>query len=139
MPYVYKRQFLDTLYGIRKDGDIFKIRESAVLVDQDGDITIKENEFRRSEGLWDLLTRKRVNIVHVRSDYLRKYKKIFLLNNAHLEGYQPGGVINVGRGKKFREFIAPLLAMPKGRGAESGLRRAWKNYLDDSQGIILQS
>jgi hypothetical protein len=113
MPYVYKRQFLDTLYGIRKDGDIFKIRESAVLVNQDGDITIKENEFRRSEGLWDLLTRKRVNIVHVRSDYLRKYKKIFVLNNAHFEGYQPGGVINVGRGKSSANLSPRFSRCPK--------------------------
>ena len=42
MPYVYKRRFLDTQYDILKDGDIFKIGDSAVVVDQDGDITIKE-------------------------------------------------------------------------------------------------
>ena len=57
MPYVYKRRFLDTQYGIRKDGDIFKFCDSAVL-DQDGYITINENEFRGSEGLWELLTYK---------------------------------------------------------------------------------
>ena len=54
MPYVYKRRFLDTQYGMRKDGDIFKIGDSAVL-DQDGDITIKM-EFRGSECLWELCT-----------------------------------------------------------------------------------
>jgi hypothetical protein len=94
-----------TQYVIRKDGDIFKISDSAVLVDQDGDITIKEMEFRGSEGLWELLTRKRVN-EHVTPDDLRTYKKILLLTNAHLEGYQSGGVINVSRGNKFREIIA---------------------------------
>jgi hypothetical protein len=52
MPYVYKRRFLETQYGMRKDGDIFKIGDSAVLVDQGGDITIKEKEFRSSVGLW---------------------------------------------------------------------------------------
>ena len=52
MPYVYKRRFLDTQYGIRKDGDTFKIGDSSVLVVQDGEITIKENEFRGSEGVW---------------------------------------------------------------------------------------
>jgi len=60
MPYVYKRRFLDTQYGMHKDGDIFKNGDSAVLVDQDGDITIKEKEFRGSEVLWELLKRKRV-------------------------------------------------------------------------------
>ena len=66
MPYVYKRQFLATQYGIRKDGDIFQNGDSAVSVHQDGDITIKEKEFRVSEGMCELLTRKRVNKEHVR-------------------------------------------------------------------------
>ena len=51
MPYIYKRRFLVTQYVIRKDGDTFKIVDSQVLVDQDGYITIKENEFRCSEVL----------------------------------------------------------------------------------------
>jgi len=54
-----------------------------------------------------------VNKEHVTSDDQRKYKKILLLTNAYLEGYQPGGVINVGRGKKFREIIAPFSKGPK--------------------------
>ena len=99
-----------------------------MLVVQDGDITIKEKEFRGSEGLWELLTRKRVNKEHVTSDDLRTYTKLLLLTNAHLEGYQPGGLINFSPGKKFREIIAPLFAGPKDRGVEWGLRRAWKKY-----------
>ena len=31
-------------YSMRKDSDIFKIGDSALLVDHDGDITIKEKE-----------------------------------------------------------------------------------------------
>ena len=72
MPYAYKWRFLDIQFSIDKDGDIFKIGDSRVLVDQDGDITIKGNEFRGPEGLWELLTRKRVNKDHVTSDDLRK-------------------------------------------------------------------
>ena len=53
MSYVYKRRFIDTQYGIRKDGNTFKIGDSPELVDQDGDITIKETEFRGSEVLWE--------------------------------------------------------------------------------------
>jgi hypothetical protein len=44
-----------------------------------------------------------------------------------VEGYHPAGVIHVGRGKKLREIIGPLFAMPIGRGVKSGLRRARKN------------
>jgi hypothetical protein len=76
--------------------------------------------------LWELLTRK--NKEHVTSDVLRKYKKILLLTNAHLEGDQAGGVINVDRGKKFREITALFSRGPKCRGVESVLRRAWEKY-----------
>jgi hypothetical protein len=99
-----------------------------VLLNQNGDITIKEKEFRGSEGLWELLTRKTVNKEHVTYDDLMRYKKILMLSNVHLERYQPVGDINYGRGKKFREISQPVFAMLEGRYVESGLRRAWKKY-----------
>jgi hypothetical protein len=37
------------------------------------------------------------------------------MTNAHLEGYQPGGVFNVTGGKNLREIIAILFAMSKTR------------------------
>jgi len=46
MPYVYKRRFLQTQYGVRKDGDMFMKGNSPVVVDNDGDITIKESVFK---------------------------------------------------------------------------------------------
>ena len=88
---------------MRNDGDKYKIGDFAVLVGQDGDITIKEKEFRGGE----LLTHERVNKEHVTSDDPKTYKKILLLTNAHLEGYQHGGIINVSQEKKFSEIIAP--------------------------------
>jgi len=96
------------------------IGDSPVLVDQDGDITIKENEFRGSEGLWELLTRKNVNKGHVTSDDLRSYKKILLLTNSHLEGYEPGGVINVSRGKSSAKLSHPFSSGPKAEVSNQG-------------------
>jgi len=113
MPYVYNGRFLDTQYGKRKDGDIFKIGHSAVLVDQDGDITIKEKEFWGSEEQWELLTPKTVNKEHVTSDDLRTINKILPLTNAHLEGYKPGGDINDSGGENLREIIAHVFARRK--------------------------
>ena len=57
MPHVYKGRFIDTQFCMLKDGDIFKIGDSAVLVDQDGSNTITDKEFRGSESLWELFTR----------------------------------------------------------------------------------
>jgi len=60
----YKRQFLDTKYGIPNEGVIFKFGVSVVVINTDSDIKIKE-EFLGSEGLWELLTHKNVNRQHV--------------------------------------------------------------------------
>jgi len=51
MPYVYKRRFLDTQYGVRKEGNTFMIGDFPVLVDTSGDITIKDRVFKASKGL----------------------------------------------------------------------------------------
>ena len=52
MHYVYKRRFLDTHYGFRKDADMFMTGDSPIVVDIGGDITIKERVFKASKGLW---------------------------------------------------------------------------------------
>jgi len=83
MPYVYKRRFLDTQYGVRKEGDMFMIGDSPVLVDTSVDITIKDRVFKGSKGLWELLTRKNVNTEFITKDDRKSYKKILTLTNAH--------------------------------------------------------
>jgi hypothetical protein len=44
-----------------------------------------------------------------------------------MDGFQPGGVINVIGEKTFREVFAPLIAKFKVSGVVSALRRACKN------------
>jgi len=107
VPYLYNRRYLDTQYGLRKDGDSFKIGDSTVLVDPDSNYTIKGREFRGTTGLWELLTRKNVDRKNVTTDDLKKYKTILELTNAFLTSYQPGGDIQITRGAKYREIIAP--------------------------------
>jgi len=50
MPYVYKRRLPDTQYGVRKDGDLFMIGDSPIVVDTSGVITIKDRVFMGSKG-----------------------------------------------------------------------------------------
>jgi len=109
-------------------GDSFMIGDSAILVDTDSDITIKGQEFRGTKGLWELLTRKNVNRKHIKTDDLKKYKKILVLTNAHLTDYKPGGDIQVTRGPKFHDVISHLFPQTRRRGIESALRRKWVKY-----------
>ena len=59
-PYLYKRSFLDTQYGIRKEGDVFMVGDSLLTVDDDSDITIKGKDFTGTHGLCELFTRRDV-------------------------------------------------------------------------------
>ena len=61
MPYVYKRLFPDTQSGVRKEDDILMLGDSPIMVDTDGDNTMKERVFRGSKRLCDLLTQKNAN------------------------------------------------------------------------------
>lgn len=128
VPYLYNKSYLDTVYGIRKDGDAFMIGDSPVHVDEEGDVTVRGKEFKGTTGLWELLTRKRVNREKITTDDLKKYKKILLLTNAHLSDYQPGGDIRITRGRKYNDVIAPLFPQTRRRGIESALRRRWVKY-----------
>jgi len=71
MPYVYKRRFPDTQYGVRKDGVMFMIGDSHIVVDTVGDITIKDRVFKGSKGLWELLNRKKLNTEFITKDDLK--------------------------------------------------------------------
>ena len=93
-PYLYKRSFLDTQYGIWKDGDTFMIGDSQLTVDSDSDITIKGKHFRGTHCLWELLTRRKVQR-DVMTDDLKAYKKILPLTNGHLTGYELDGNIHI--------------------------------------------
>jgi hypothetical protein len=106
---------LDTRYGIRKEGDNLMIGDKPMYVDTDDNITIKGTQFKGTEGLWALLTRKTVDMEHVGKADLGTYKKILLKTNAHLTGYRQGDTLNITREKKFREVIAPLFSHPKRR------------------------
>jgi len=128
MPYEYKRRFLDMQYGVRKDGDMFMIGDSSIVVDTVGDITIKDRVFKGSKGLWEMLTRKKVNTEFITKENLKSYKKILTMTNAHLTKHQPDGNINLKRGKKFWDIIKPLFANPKGCGVDSVVRRKWTKY-----------
>jgi len=107
---------------------MFIIGVSTIVVDTSDDITIKDRVSKGSKGLRELLTRKIVNKEFITKEDLKSYKKILTMTNAYLTQYEPVGNINITRGKKIRDIIAPLFPKPKGRGVEYELRHTWTKY-----------
>ena len=66
----------DTQYGIRKDGDNFKFVYSTVTVDNLSNIGFTGKQFKETEDLLKLLTRKNVNYVSIDKNVLQKYRTI---------------------------------------------------------------
>jgi hypothetical protein len=57
--YIYKRRYVDKVFGIRKDDDTFMIRNSALTVDDESYITLHGKIFKGTKRLWELITRKK--------------------------------------------------------------------------------
>jgi len=99
------------------------IGDSRVGVDRDGNIHIREVEFPATKGLWELLTRKKVNKRLVTSNDLKQYKTILEMTNAHMEGYEPDANIHTSKGLKFRDVISKLFSGTRQSGVEAALSR----------------
>jgi hypothetical protein len=132
-PYLYNRRFLDKVFGIRKDEGVdgpFMIGNSSVEVDDSSNVTIQGKQYRGTRGLWELLTRKKVNQSLITTQDLKTYKRILELTSGHLENHDPAGTIKTTRGTKFKEVISKLFPQSRRRrrGVETGLRRTWVTY-----------
>jgi len=142
-PYLYesKKLSLDTVYGIRRDGDVFVIGNSQVGVNRDSNIHINNVEFPATKGLWELLTRKRVNKNLVTTADLKQYKTILEMTNAHLEGYKPRANIHTSKGVKYKKIISKRFRGDGTRqsGVEAALRREWKLINSHFAGTVYRS
>jgi hypothetical protein len=95
-PYVYNKRFLDKQYGIPKEADgTFMIVNAPLSVENDSNITIYGKHPNGTRGLWELVTRKNVNKSVVTAHDMKTYKSNLQLTNAHLEGFEPSGNIQI--------------------------------------------
>jgi len=60
--YVFHAAYVDKDYGVRRDVDgKFRIGNSVVKIDQDSDVIIQGVHYKGTKGLFELLTRKKVD------------------------------------------------------------------------------
>ena len=101
------------------------IGDSTLSVDDTSDISIKGGHFKDTRGIFELLTHKNVNRAVETTDYLKIYKAILQLTNAHLQGYEPGCDVQTSRGPKFKDVISKLFPQTRlPRGVEVSLQHS---------------
>lgn len=108
-PYIRGASKIDHVFGIRKDGDEFKIGQSRVMV-EDNDIFIKGVQYQGTPGLWELITKNNVNTDLVNKEDLAQYKRILQQTKAHLD---KKGKIKSSRGEKYTKIVSRLFPTAK--------------------------
>ena len=121
--YLYNRTYLDRDFGIRKDADgQFRIGNSLIEINEHSYVLVQEKMYKGTQGLFELLTCKKVNRSLILTQGLKNYKHILQVTSGHLENNGPLGVIKTTRGVKFREVISELFPATRKRGVETALR-----------------
>jgi hypothetical protein len=106
--YLYTPRATDTIFGIYRDRDgNFKIGHSQVEI-ENNDLNIKDKYFNGTRGLWELLTKKSVDLSKVTSLDKHVYKQILFLTNAHLQNNESFNQIILIEVKKYKDIIAKL-------------------------------
>jgi len=107
--YVYRTGNLDRDYGMRRDADgSFRIGNDEVVIDQDSNVFVKGKSYRGTRGLFELLTRKKVDQSFITRRDIQSYREILEATHGHHENNDPAGVIKTTRGAKFKDVTSKL-------------------------------
>ena len=106
------------VYGARLENDGLQIGDSKLAVDEKDNILVKEQTFKGTTGLFELIFKKTPK-KYTRND-LRDFKKICMLTNSHRKGYSPSAPIHRNKSEIYKEIIAKIFSKyrgkPKGKG-----------------------
>ena len=111
-PYVRNSRTLDTVFGIRRDETYgtFMIGDSSVMVDEVDDVTESGVIYEGTEGLWELLTKKKVDHSLIMPADMNACKRIFESTEGHLRDNASLNNYKTTRGPKYRNAISRLFS-----------------------------
>ena len=100
--YVFRTGNIDKDFGMRRDVDgTFRIGVAEVEIDQDSNVFVQGKSYKGTRGLFELLTRKKVDWSFKTDSDLRSYREILEATRIHPENHDPSGVIKTS-GVKFK-------------------------------------
>ena len=105
------KPFIDTTFGVRKEGKHHYIGNKHVIITEDDDIVIKEtgDRFLGTKGLWELITAKTPNKdLYDEYDY-RNYERLMRKTNALHRDNDPTNPNPRGsKSNKWKTILAPI-------------------------------
>ena len=121
--YVFYASDLDRDYGMRRDTDgKFRIGNANVEIDQDSNVIVKGVSYKGTRGLFELLTRKKVDRSFITHSDMKAYRTILEATYGHLENNDPSSILKTTRGIISKLFPAGRVTR---RGSESTLEQKW--------------
>lgn len=105
------------VYGARLERDGLKIGDSTLEVNDNDDITIKNQTFKGTTGLFELLF-KSTPTKYTKYD-LNKFKTICLLTHLHRKGYSQNTPIHRNKSEKYKGIISKLFNNQRGKRSKA--------------------
>ena len=103
-----QKKMMDCTFGIRKDGDSWKIGNKTVTLDPDDSIYVGDRKFPSTRGFWALVTLKYPGQMYTAHD-LGRYKELLYETSALNQDYDPSSPYpRANRSKKWKKILAPI-------------------------------
>jgi hypothetical protein len=99
---------IDNVFGPHFDGSKLMIGDQELDFDNEGKILIGGTDYGSSEGLYELIFKKRPDKEKYTEDDLKTYKSVLFATNAHRAGNKPDGRIKSYRDTKYKNIIKKL-------------------------------
>ena len=88
-------------------GSYFKIGRSGFKYNNKH-VFVDGKKYKSTQGLWELLTKSKLDKNLGTFEDRQAYKQILFLSNAHRVNYSPTGRIKANKGLKYTRFISQL-------------------------------
>lgn len=117
------------VYGARLEKDGLRMGDSVLEVDDNDNITVKDQTFKGTAGLFELIFKTSPK-KYTKKD-LNDFKSLCVLTNSHRKGYSHNTPIHRNRSDKYREVIAKLFSNIRGKRPKAkGKGMAMKSVYD---------
>ena len=104
---VNRKENIDDIFGIRKEGNIWKIGNKRVTLNPDDSMVVEEEIYEGTPGFWSLVVEKNPKTFSP-TDY-KRYKELLHETSALHQEYNPlSHYPRANKSKKWKKILAPI-------------------------------